>query len=305
MQDVLVRALSLVLIIVLGFTIKKLGWVSKEDFGIFSKIVLKVTLPCAIITSFNEVTIDQSLLIYTVIGMFCNFILGGVGFIVGKRKGPGEQAFNIVNYGSYNIGAFTMPYISSFLGPASVVIVSLFDVGNTLSAAGINYSVAKSLSNKSNRISIKSVVVNMFSSVLFVTYITMFIIRLLGLYLPSQILVFTSIAGDANTFLAMLMIGIAFEINIDTNKLQKSVKGLLNRYLTSIFMSLIIYFVLPIPMAGKAVLTIVLFSPIASMATGFTKEIDGDLESSSFMNSLTIVFGIIIMTTLIVIRPLS
>jgi len=305
MQDVLVRAFSLIMIIVLGFAIKKLGWVRKEDFGIFSKIVLKITLPCAIITSFNEVSIDQTMLVYVIIGILCNFILGGVAILVGMKKGRKEQAFNIVNYGSYNIGAFTMPYISSFLGASGVVIVSLFDLGNSFAAAGINYSVAKSLADKSSKISIKAILKNMFTSVLFVTYIVMFIIRMLELSVPSPILVFTSMAGSANTFLAMLMIGIAFDINLDTSRLKNSFMGLLNRYLVSVAMALVIYYLLPMPTIGKVVLSIVLFSPIASMATGFTQEIGGDLERSSFMNSLSIIFGIIIMTSLIAILPLS
>ncbi len=305
MQDVLVRAFSLILIIVLGYVIKKIGWVTKEDFGIFSKLVLKITLPCTIITSFNVVTIDQTLIMYTVIGVLCNLILGIVAFIFGMKRGKKEQAFNIINYGSYNIGAFTMPYISSFLGASGVVIVSMFDVGNTFSGAGINYSVAKSLANTSDRVSIKSILVNMFSSILFVTYIIMFTIRMFGLSLPSQVLVFTSIGSDANTFLAMLMIGIAFDLNIDTSRLRRSFKGLVHRYLVSIVMALVIYYVLPIPSGGKVVLTIVLFSPIASMATGFTKEIEGDLERSSFMTSLSIIFGIIIMTSLIAVLPIG
>jgi predicted permease len=301
MQNILVRAFSLMLVIVLGFIIKKIGWVRKEDVGIFSNLVVKVTLPCAIVTSFNQVNIDYSMLVYVLIGMVCNTILGIVAFLIGMKKGKAEQAFNIINYGSYNIGAFTMPYISNFLGPAYVVIVSLFDVGNVLSASGVNYSIAKSLSNRTQKISFKNVLINMLTSIIFVTYITMFVIRLIGITLPNEIISFTSIGADANTFLAMLMIGIAFDINIDKTRLNSAFKGILDRYLVSIFMALIIYFVLPIPEAGKIVLPIVLFSPIASMATGYTKEIEGDLERSSFMSSLSIIFGIIIMTGLMAI----
>ena len=301
MQDVIVRALALILIIVLGYFIKRIGWVTKDDFGIFSKIVLRITLPCAIITSFNEVNIAASMTIYIVVGFLANVVLGGFGFLVGKNKGKEEQAFNILNYGSYNIGAFTIPFISSFLGTSGIVIVSLFDVGNSLSASGLNYSLAKSITDTSNKISLKRIIDNMFSSILFITYIVMLVIRLLGVKLPPQIITFTSIVGSANTFLAMLMIGIAFEINLESSKLQKSIKGLVNRYIISIMMALIVYFILPIPTLGKTILTIILFSPIASMTPALTKEIDGDLESSSFMNSASIIIGIIIMTILLTI----
>ena len=53
MNDVVVKALVLVLIIALGFGVKRLGWVRASDFGVFSRVVLGVTLPCALATSFN------------------------------------------------------------------------------------------------------------------------------------------------------------------------------------------------------------------------------------------------------------
>ena len=139
----------------------------------------------------------------------------------------------------------------------------------------------------------------MFSSVLFVTYLVMAIIRLLGITLPYQVITFTSIVGESNTFLAMLMIGIAFELNLDLSKVRKSFKGLGVRYIVCAIVSLIIYFVLPFNLEDKKILIIILFSPIAVMVTGFTKEMDLDLERSSFMSSTSMVLGIIIITILL------
>ena len=81
----------------LGYVIKKIGWVTKDDFGIFSNIVLKITIPCSIITSFNEVNIDVSMLIYVFIGILVNMILGGLGFVAGKNKEKEVKHFNIIN----------------------------------------------------------------------------------------------------------------------------------------------------------------------------------------------------------------
>jgi predicted permease len=301
MSEVLVRAFSLILIMFSGYIIKRIGWVGKEHFSIFSKIVLRYTLPCAIITSFNSMQVDTTLLIYTIIGVGINVIAATVGYMTGRAKGRREQAFHILNTGSFNIGAFTLPYISSFLGAEGVVRTSLFDVGNSIGAAGINYSLAKSLADETKKITLLGIMKNMLTSVIFCTYLGMFLLRLLDISFPTPVITFTGIVGQANTFLAMLMIGIGFELNIDRRRLRKVITILGSRYLITSSVILLIYLFLPIPIEGKRIFSIVLFSPIAAMTAGFTQEIDGDVTTSSFMTSLSTIISIIIITSLLVI----
>ena len=52
MLEILTRAGSFVAIIVLGFVLKKIGVFREEDFGVLSRITIRITLPAAIITSF-------------------------------------------------------------------------------------------------------------------------------------------------------------------------------------------------------------------------------------------------------------
>ena len=58
MFDILLRAGSFISIIVLGYFLKRIGFFKDEDFSILSKITIRITLPCAIITSFASKTID-------------------------------------------------------------------------------------------------------------------------------------------------------------------------------------------------------------------------------------------------------
>ena len=69
MGEIAAKAASLILIIVIGYVIKRIGWVSAADFPKFSKIVLRITLPCALITSFNTFDITYNLLFLTAIHM--------------------------------------------------------------------------------------------------------------------------------------------------------------------------------------------------------------------------------------------
>ena len=299
MLEVLIRAISLILVMVSGYLIKKIGWVKKEDFHIFSKIVLRYTLPCAIITSFNEMTIYSSMILLALIGISVNVICAIIGMITGKKHGKKDQAFNALNIGSFNIGAFTLPYVSSFLGPQGVVTTSMFDLGNAIGAAGINFSIAKSLVDEKNKVSVLNIIKNMFKNVLFDVYILMFVLRLLDLKLPSAITTFTGVVGQSNTFLAMLMIGIGFEIHLDKRRIKKVISNLAIRYAIMTVIALCIFFFFPLEQQIKEVLCIVLFSPIAAMIPGFTGEIKGDVMTSAFMTSLSTIISIIVMTSLL------
>ena len=61
MLDILLRAGSFIAIILLGYFLKRIGFFKQEDFSILSRITIRITLPCAIITSFAGKTIDPAM----------------------------------------------------------------------------------------------------------------------------------------------------------------------------------------------------------------------------------------------------
>ena len=292
MGEIAAKAASLILIIVIGYVIKRIGWVSAADFPKFSKIVLRITLPCALITSFNTFDIASNLLFLTAIGLLANLILQITGYLVNQRKGGIAQAFGIINLGSYNVGAFAMPYIAGLMGPQSIIFASLFDVGNSFGAAGIGYGWSRSVADEKQKTTLGGFLKLMFLSPLFDTYLLLLLMRLFGLQLPDSVITFTSTVGDANTFMAMLMIGIGLELGLDAHRFKLAFKYLAIRYGFSLIFSILTVLFLPVSMVVKTILCMLFFSPIASMATGFTDEAGGDVETSAFMNSVSILIGI-------------
>ena len=292
MGEIAAKAASLILIIVIGYVIKRIGWVKAEDFPKFSKIVLRITLPCALVTSFNTFDITYNLLFLTAIGLIANLVLQITGYLVNQRKGGIAQAFGIINLGSYNVGAFAMPYIAGLMGPQSIIFASLFDVGNSFGAAGIGYGWSRSVADEKQKTTLGGYLKLMFLSPLFDTYLILLLMRLLGLQLPDEVITFTSTVGGANTFLAMLMIGIGLELGLDAHRFKLAFKYLAIRYGFSLIFSILTVLFLPVSMVVKTILCMLFFSPIASMATGFTDEAGGDVETSAFMNSVSILIGI-------------
>lgn len=295
---IVAKALSLVIIVGLGFGTKRLGWVKAEDFSTLSKIVLRVTLPCALATSFNTFEIVPSLLGLTLLGFLTNIAQQLVGYWQARKGTPVQKAFGILHGGSYNIGAFALPYLSAFIGPAAIVYAALFDVGNSLATAGVGRSAAHTVARPDARPTPGSVARLLFTSPVFDTYLALVLMRLFHIQLPDVVIGFTSLVGSANTFLAMFMIGVGLQIGLPRHHLSTALRGLATRYAFSIGISLLVWFVLPFPHQVRVVLTLVLFAPIAAMVPGFTSEVDGHIGTATFMNSMTILVAIVMLPTL-------
>ena len=58
MLDILIKAASFAAIIALGYLLRRRGFFKQEDFYILSKIVLKITLPAAIVYNFSSMELD-------------------------------------------------------------------------------------------------------------------------------------------------------------------------------------------------------------------------------------------------------
>lgn len=121
MVEIAVKALSLVAVVGLALVLKRVGWASIRDFPLVSRLVLSVTLPCALLTSFNEYTLDTALLSLVLIGLVATSAQQVIGYLLARRRGRREQAFAVLNSGSFNIGAFGMPYLSGFMGPQAIL----------------------------------------------------------------------------------------------------------------------------------------------------------------------------------------
>lgn len=296
-MDVAIKALTLVAIVLLGYGIKRIGWVQESDFGIISTIVLKITLPCAIITGLNATEVAPESLTLVLFGFVAVVLPQVVAFLVEARNGRAAQAFGVLNVSSFNIGLFAIPYLSAFVGPGAILVASLFDIGNALGIAGLGYAWSVMLvgSEGSRRDAARRVTRSILTNPLILTYVTMTVLRLLDVTLPGVVIGFTGLIGGANTFLAFLMIGIAFSAKLERGRLGLVAKYLALRYALMFAIGVLGWLVLPFPPEVKVAAVLVLCAPMAAMVPGLTYERGLDVQVSAFLVSATVVVGIVAM----------
>jgi len=299
MQEIISRAGCFIAIILLGYILRKKNFFKEGDFTVLSKIVLKITLPAAIITSFAGKEIDLTLLSLALISIGAGLVYMIVMYVLNAKRGKDAQAFEILNAAGYNIGNFTLPFVQSFLGPMGVIATSLFDVGNACICLGGAYSVA-SIIKGGGKFSPLKIIKALSKSVAFDCYILMVVLKVLHLELPGVVISFADIIANGNAFMAMLMIGVGFKLSGDKSQIGSIVRVLTVRYSIAALLAVGCYTLLPFELEVRQALVILVFSPIASAAPAFTGDIKGDVGLSSALNSISIVCSIIIIVALLV-----
>ena len=300
MGQILINAGCFVGIILLGIFLRWIGFFKESDFQVLSKIAVKVTLPAAVVVSFSNAQLDPGLLVISALGLGCGVVYIAVAFLTNLRADKEKRAFDVLNLPGYNIGLFAMPFISGFLGAAGAVTTSLFDTGNACVCLGGAYGVADGIKSGS-KFSVGRVVKALLTSVPFVAYVIMIILRLLGWSLPAPVLQFADVIKGASTFVAMLMIGVGFKISVNREQIGHILKIVGLRYLVATAIALAFWFLLPFELKVRQALVLLAFAPIGAATPAFTGMLKLDAGMSSTINSICIVCSITIMTTLLTI----
>jgi len=300
MLDILLKAGCYIAVIILGFVLRRVGFFDEHAFPVLSKLVIKVTLPAALISSAVGREIDLQLLSIVLLGFGGGVIYMVLGFFLNRKRGREQQAFEILNIPGYNIGTFALPFTQSFLGPMGVLTTSLFDVGNAFVCLGGAYGVASAVRDGRGfdpRRVLKALAV----SVPFLAHIITVAMNLAHIPIPGFVADCAKIIANANVFLAMLMIGVGFKTDMDFSQIGTIVRILAVRYGVAAVLALCFYFLLPFSLEIRQALVILAFSPIGSAVPGFTAELKGDVGLSCTVNSLAIVISIAIIVVLLMV----
>ena len=300
MLIVLSKALAFVLIILIGYICKRRGVFAPTDYQLVSKIVLNITLLCAVISSFAHFQLDLSLLAAVALGLSGNCVMIFVALMLTRRETLAAKIFYIFSLAGYNIGCFTLPFAQAFLTPFAVVALCMFDVGNSIMCTGMTYALTASCigyaDGHKDRFSMKSIAEKLLHSAPFVVYISMLILSLFGVQFPKSVYTFTDIVGAANPFLSMLMIGMMFEIKLDKQAMGY-VKELFSvRYLTSLACAGAFIYFAPFKQEVNYVIALAFMAPCTIIGPIFVEKLGGNVQLASLFNSMTIITSVILFT---------
>lgn len=292
MEAVFVKSSSFLLVILLGVIFRSAGIFGEKDHRVLSNIVLKITLPAAVITSTANMAWQPTLLLIPVLSLMANWVMIGVGAAMARGKTNRERVLYMVNCPSWNIGAFALPFLQSFLGAGAVMAGCLFDVGNSLMCTGGTYALVSVVCG-GEKPDLKSAGKKLLSSVPFVTYVTMLLLVIFGVTVPQTLLDLISPIAVANPFVAMLMVGAMFRVQAKPAYLWTAARILGVRLVLALVLSVGCYYLAPFSLEVRQGLAVMVFAPISVIAPAFTERCGGDEGLASFINSLSILLGVV------------
>ena len=302
METILVKAAGLALMIFAGYGLKRLGVFRTEDAKVISRIVVHLTLPAALITGFRTFHFDASYLALIVIALVSNFALLGVGLRRTRGGDLATRGLYALNVSSYNIGCFVLPFVQSFLPPEALVGVSMFDAGNCPVNSGVAYAIVSARSS-GQRVRLGFVLDKLVHSVPFMTYLTLMVLSILGITLPEPVYQVASTVGGANTFLAMVMIGMLLEVRVEGEARRLILEILAVRSGCSLAMAALVW-VLPLPLLLRQVSVLAMMAPIPSVTMVYCEKCGCKPSLYGVLNSLSIAVSLLLTFPLLLVLHL-
>ena len=136
-------------------------------------------------------------------------------------------------------------------------------------------------------------------SIAFDAYIILIVLAVAEIRIPDAIVQFTAPIANANSFLAMFMLGLMIRIEIDRNKLAKVARLIGLRVVVSAVASALAFSFLPFDATTRIVIAMLLWAPASAMGPTFTLWSDGDFGLAGLANAITIILGVIATTTIV------
>ena len=297
MSEVLIKIIPIILLFILGFVLKKLNFLSKENADLFLKIVFFIALPSLIFLSVLKLSLSAEFVILPFAAIFILLSTFVLAFFCGKFLKLSNQSFGTFLIGSTIMNmAFTFPFIVSALGEEALALAALFDLGNGLLVYTFVYFFAVKYGNK--RDDSKAMLKKFLFSLPLWAFIMGIIFNLVSINVPEIGLNFLQLLGNLLTPLLMLSIGIYLSPKIV--KVIPTIAVLLIRMLGGFVLGLIFVSVLGIDGLTKTIILIGSSAPIGLNTITFSSLENLDKEFAASLVSIAFILGVLF-TPLIII----
>src|SRR5476649_1182905 len=107
-------------IIVVGYLLRRINLIKKEDGECLSRIIFNISLPALIINTFDTITIDFSLILLTIIGIVYGVFMAFLGVMAFKKEARNTRGMLSMLIPAFNIGLFAYPLVEALWGQEGI-----------------------------------------------------------------------------------------------------------------------------------------------------------------------------------------
>ncbi|OCA89236.1 AEC family transporter [Bacillus sp. FJAT-27986] len=264
--------LYIVIIIALGYLLKRTGILKETDGEVISRIIFNITLPSLVIVSLQTSTITVSLLGITLIVILYGILSTIVAYFVFRNETREIKGTFMMLASGYNVGLFAFPLVEAFWGTEGLLYFGMFDVGNSFIVFGLAYIVGSYFSENGMKLEGRAILMKFGKSIPLMTYIVMSVLNFGHIQLPSALLEVATIISKANMPLALLLLGIYLKFSFEKQYIRPIIKYLSFRYGFALLVGISLYFVLPVDDMFKYTILLGLVLPIGLAVIPYAHE---------------------------------
>ena len=128
---VIMKVLPIILILLLGVWMKKIGFVSADTVRGMKKITLSIALPCILFLAFFKAEMKPELLILSVVIFAACLLEVAMGFLIKKLQKSSNQFYPSL-FTTFLTGPIGYPIFMAYFGAGNLYKLAILDVGNSI-----------------------------------------------------------------------------------------------------------------------------------------------------------------------------
>ncbi|WML23873.1 AEC family transporter [Neobacillus sp. OS1-33] len=291
--------LYIIIIIALGYLLKRLNILKEKDGEVISKIIFKISLPALVLVTFDSVKIETSLILLPVIVLIYGLITACLGLLVFKNE-ERELKGSFLMLSGFNVGLFAFPLVFAIWGMEGLTYFSMFDVGTSFVVFGIAYILGSYFSAEGLKLKPIEILKKLGKSIPLMTYLIASILNFSHIQLPDTIINVASTISKANMPLSLLLLGLYLNFKLDKQFIKPMLKFLTFRYGLGLLFGFGLYLFLPYNQMYRFTVLIGLLLPVAASALTFAVEFKYSTSSTRLIatiSNITILISIAILYT--------
>lgn len=284
-----------VLIITIGYILKKFNIITEQDGESLSRIIFNITLPALIIVSFTDITIEPSLFLLVVFGFVYGLMMAFLGIYLFRKSDKSTRGMQTMLISGFNIGLFAYPLVGGIWGKQGIQYFGMFDVGNAVVIFGVVYLIGSYYSTEDTELNIGVILKKLSRSIPLMTYMIVCTLAIVGFNIPTLIIEVSEVISVANMPLSFLLLGIYLSFSLDKEYVKQIAKVLSLRYIIGLVIGIVLFFILPLNEMFKYTILLGLILPVPLSALPYAVEFDYDRKFVGTVSNLTILISFVLL----------
>lgn len=302
MSDVNTTFIITLVIIGIGYILKRVKVLKEENGFVISKLIFNITLPATILKFTSSVDINISYILLPLISIIFSTFMALLGFLSFRKYPRNLKGALIMTMVGFNIANFSFPLVEGIWGDAGMPYIALIDAGNAFSIFVLCYLIGSIYSPKNQEeqrtINLRYIFSRLIRSTPLISYIVALTINFTNLVIPTLLTDLIDLLARANSALVLLLLGVFLNFKFDKNEWLNILKILVLRYGMGLIAGFFIFTFFPqeqFSFLFRIMITLSLILPVGLAVIPFSVEFNYEQKLITMLVNLSMIISFILL----------